>query len=391
MPLVLSGFSGEVEDESASAKTFFLTLQKSSEPRLAWMERTLGKGLNYHVRKFKANRNYKAPNFSTIVCDSNGNKNRYDDIKCIDDTRVVLRETTSGYINANYIISLSGRKYICTQAPMDTTMADFWKMVIQEKCRMIVMLCSEIEGTKGQELARVIRCGLTTNHGFGGRLEDCDGKSKCTSYYPARVGDKVTFGKTTITSLTQSISAQFGYTLSICDVQTGPNRFKLRHIHCVSWPDHSAPQNAKCAIEIHRILVKNRLSRAVVIHCSAGIGRTCTLVGAELLLERIQLRRNPSAVSVLRLMRRCRMGAVQVSVQYVFMLLILLELFCEEGVMKESDPRMKEFREKYAKVLRLYNRKLEKQRLKEREENQQAANRITKVTETTTKQTVTKG
>ncbi|VDL78916.1 unnamed protein product [Nippostrongylus brasiliensis] len=139
--------------------------------------------------------------------------------------------------------------------------------------------------------------------------------------------------------------------------------------------------------------------------------------GAELLLERIQLRRNPSAVSVLRLMRRCRMGAVQVSVQYVFMLLILLELFCEvgseglggsssyapglnsnfyavalrEGVMKESDPRMQEFREKYAKVLRLYNRKLEKQRLKEREENQQAANRITKVTETTTKQTVTKG
>ncbi|VDP11445.1 unnamed protein product [Heligmosomoides polygyrus] len=109
------------------------------------------------------------------------------------------------------------------------------------------------------------------------------------------------------------------------------SRFKLSHIHCTSWPDHSAPESAECVIAIHKMLLKNHIGRPIVVHCSAGIGRTCTFVGQsiQLMLERVLLRRNASPISIVRLMRRCRMGAIQASVQFVFMQLVLLELFCQ--------------------------------------------------------------
>lgn len=126
------------------------------------------------------------------------------------------------------------------------------------------------------------------------------------------------------------------------------SRFKLSHIHCTSWPDHSAPESAECVIAIHKMLLKNHIGRPIVVHCSAGIGRTCTFVGqsiqctsgtshsyslitsgVQVMLERVLLRRNASPISIVRLMRRCRMGAIQASVQFVFMQLVLLELFCQ--------------------------------------------------------------
>ncbi|VDO45972.1 unnamed protein product [Haemonchus placei] len=77
-------------------------------------------------------------------------------------------------------------------------------------------------------------------------------------------------------------------------------------------------------------------------------------------MERILLRRNPSAIAIVRLMRRCRMGAVQVSVQFIFMQLVLMELFCEDGIMDPNDPRMTDFRKKYERLLTRYNEGLAK-------------------------------
>ncbi|KAK6054782.1 Protein-tyrosine phosphatase [Cooperia oncophora] len=215
------------------------------------MERTLKKGLSYQLRKFKANRRYKAPDATTIASDANPHKDRYIDIRCLDATRVVLRDNPSDYINANYIVSLTGRRFICTQAPLEKTKEDFWKMVVQERCRTIVMLCSDVD--------------------------EC--KDKYANYHPTRVGDQMVVGKTIITSMTQFISCKLGYTVSILEVQHALSRFKLSHIHCTSWPDHSAPKDSTCVIAIHKMLLQNHLKRPVVVHCSAGIGRTCTFVG----------------------------------------------------------------------------------------------------------------
>ncbi|XGW32060.1 hypothetical protein V3C99_010329 [Haemonchus contortus] len=320
------------EEDEGSTKMFFEEIKKCDDPRRVWMERTLTKGLNYQLRKFKDNRQYKAPHATTQASDANPHKDRYIDIRCLDATRVVLRDHPSDYINANYIVSLTGRMFICTQAPMEITKEDFWKMIVQERCRTIVMICSESD----------------------------ENMNKCISYYPSRLGEKVTVGKTTVTSISQTISGNVGYTTSIFEVEHSQTRFTLCHIHCTTWPDHSAPKECGSVIAIHRLLWKNGTCSPIVVHCSAGIGRTCTLVGIELLLERILLRRNPSAIAIVRLMRRCRMGAVQVSVQFIFMQLVLMELFCEDGIMDPHDPRMNDFRKKYERLLTRYNEGLAK-------------------------------
>ncbi|VDO72413.1 unnamed protein product [Heligmosomoides polygyrus] len=69
----------------------------------------------------------------------------YYNIPCIDSTRVVLKSGPCDYIHANWVTMKDGRKFICTQGPLLNTMGDFWRMIVQEKCHMIVMLCRNIE------------------------------------------------------------------------------------------------------------------------------------------------------------------------------------------------------------------------------------------------------
>ncbi|RCN43773.1 Protein-tyrosine phosphatase, partial [Ancylostoma caninum] len=75
-------------------------------------------------------------------------KFRYEDIRCIDATRVILKGRPSDYIHANWITLADGRRFICSQlqAPLQSTVDDFWHMIIQENCRTIIMLCKLVEG-----------------------------------------------------------------------------------------------------------------------------------------------------------------------------------------------------------------------------------------------------
>lgn len=80
----------------------------------------------------------------------NRKKNRYKDILPFDHSRVILQrkdgQDTGDYINANYIMSPGGRQgYIASQAPMPSTVNDFWQMIWQHKVKIIVMACKEIE------------------------------------------------------------------------------------------------------------------------------------------------------------------------------------------------------------------------------------------------------
>ncbi|VDL67914.1 unnamed protein product [Nippostrongylus brasiliensis] len=80
--------------------------------------------------------------------EANMEKNRYREVFCIDATRVVLNwpPGMSDYINANWVDSVDKqKKFICTQAPTNKTLDDFWRMIWQEKCKSIVMLCNIME------------------------------------------------------------------------------------------------------------------------------------------------------------------------------------------------------------------------------------------------------
>ncbi|VDM65146.1 unnamed protein product [Strongylus vulgaris] len=73
---------------------------------------------------------------------------RYDDILCMDATRVRLkaRSENDDYIHANWITMPDNQKYICTQGPLAETVEDFWHMVFTERSNVVVMLCNFVEG-----------------------------------------------------------------------------------------------------------------------------------------------------------------------------------------------------------------------------------------------------
>ncbi|KAM4610592.1 receptor-type tyrosine-protein phosphatase V-like [Polymixia lowei] len=77
--------------------------------------------------------------------EANREKNRYPYILPYDHCRVRLSlqhsQPHSDYINANFVPGGgSERDFICTQGPLRSTMADFWRMVWEQNVRIIVMV-----------------------------------------------------------------------------------------------------------------------------------------------------------------------------------------------------------------------------------------------------------
>lgn len=57
------------------------------------------------------------------------------------ENRVKLLNSENDYINASFLKSpFSSTIYIATQAPMISTLHDFWLMIWEQKCHYIVML-----------------------------------------------------------------------------------------------------------------------------------------------------------------------------------------------------------------------------------------------------------
>lgn len=60
-----------------------------------------------------------------------------------------MKGGATDYIHANMIDSEPlCNKFICTQGPLHSTTYDFWRMCIQEKSQIIIMLCQTIEMDK---------------------------------------------------------------------------------------------------------------------------------------------------------------------------------------------------------------------------------------------------
>jgi tyrosine-protein phosphatase non-receptor type 11 len=188
----------------------------------------------------------------------NRNKNRYKNILPFDHTRVILRgkEPEDEYINANYIrpadLVGDGRKlYIATQGCLTTTTNDFWHMVWQENSRVIVMTTKLFER----------------------------GKSKCARYWPEE-GEEEEFGTIKISNLSENSTAD--YTLRKFKVtkqgDTEGEQRKVFHFHFQAWPDHGVPSDPGCVLNfLHEVNARQESiagAGPVVVHCSAGIGRT---------------------------------------------------------------------------------------------------------------------
>jgi len=232
--------------------------------------------------------------------DANPDKNRYKDVLCRDDTRVVLKwppGSTNDYIHANWVSTHGEKNFICSQAPTEKTVDDFWRLIWENKCRAIVMLCNIME----------------------------KGRKKCELYYPEKQEDPAitTSSNITIKNL-GSTALEKILTVSILEVTVeGSEKFNVRHYFWNSWPDLGVPSNIMACL---RLLARIKALYPVLVHCSAGIGRTGTIVGLEICQQTVMSGEPLFIRNVVKELRACRHGAVQTDIQYVYMHRVMLGL-----------------------------------------------------------------
>ncbi|CAB3382748.1 Hypothetical predicted protein [Cloeon dipterum] len=230
-------------------------------------------------------------------------KNRYPDIKSYDQTRVKLAQVdgvaSSDYINANFVIGYKERKkFICAQGPMENTVNDFWRMIWEQHLELVLML---------------------TN------LEEYS-KTKCFKYWPDE-GDKV-FGDITVTNVQEKrYSDYIVRELKISQSTPESEERSIIQYHYLAWKDFMAPEHPSGILKfIKRMNEVYSLEKGpILIHCSAGVGRTGTLVALDSLLQQIQEEGEVSVFNTVCDLRHQRNFLVQNLKQYIFVYRALVE------------------------------------------------------------------
>ncbi|RCN26097.1 Protein-tyrosine phosphatase [Ancylostoma caninum] len=112
-----------------------------------FVEETLKKGVRGLVAEFKSmKRMNDFTKMTEFLAQTQQGRNRYKDVGCLDNDRVILKIGPVSYIHANYVSTpMSPKRFICTQAPLPKTCPEFWYMVVQEKSTAILMLCNFVE------------------------------------------------------------------------------------------------------------------------------------------------------------------------------------------------------------------------------------------------------
>ncbi|XP_015422335.1 PREDICTED: receptor-type tyrosine-protein phosphatase R [Myotis davidii] len=234
-----------------------------------------------------------------------GTKNRYKTILPNPLSRVCLRpknvtDSLSTYINANYIRGYSGREkaFIATQGPMINTVNDFWQMVWQEDSPVIVMITKLKE--KNEEY------NLWQDTGFGFK------KSK------RKQGNRLEVVVTVQVTVTKVNEALGG----CCYFQQGSHTQHVKHYWYTSWPDHKTPDSAQPLLQLMLDVEEDRLASAgrgpVVVHCSAGIGRTGCFIATSIGCRQLKEEGVVDPLSIVCQLRVDRGGMVQTSEQYEF-------------------------------------------------------------------------
>uniref|UniRef100_A0A1I7TM28 Protein-tyrosine phosphatase n=1 Tax=Caenorhabditis tropicalis TaxID=1561998 RepID=A0A1I7TM28_9PELO len=246
-------------------------------------------------------------------------KNRYKDVGCLDNNRVKLSSPwPHEYIHANYVATPSNpKRFICTQAPLEKTCADFWFMCLQEKVEFIFMLCNLVE----------------------------KGSKKCYEYYPSKKKDTMEFeekGQKITVKFESSSQYKFRAEAKAKVIATeilieGPNNetLKTTHYHWNDWPDRGVP----CAdMAILELLDTARPSKGpIVVHCSAGIGRTGSVVMLEYVMDQLISGQSiDDADKILVKIREQRNNSIQTDAQYLFVHQVVLNYFRKKKLMEEA-------------------------------------------------------
>ncbi|KAJ8369870.1 hypothetical protein SKAU_G00098980 [Synaphobranchus kaupii] len=237
----------------------------------------------------------------------NKTRNRYRDVSPFDHSRIRLQLGTNDYINASLIsVEEAQRSYILTQGPLPNTCGHFWEMVWEQRTRGVVMLNRVIE----------------------------KGSVKCAQYWPPREEREAVFKDTNfkLTFISEDVKSYYTVRqLELENLSTQETR-EILHFHYTTWPDFGVPESPASFLnflfKVRESGCLNSDQGPVVVHCSAGIGRSGTFCLVDSCLLLMSLRKDPSSVQirdVLLEMRRYRMGLIQTADQLRFSYLAVIE------------------------------------------------------------------
>ncbi|XP_015245142.1 PREDICTED: receptor-type tyrosine-protein phosphatase delta-like isoform X14 [Cyprinodon variegatus] len=267
-----------------------------------------------HIERLKANDNLKfsqeyesvdpAQQFTweNSNLEVNKPKNRYANVIAYDHSRVILSSIDgvpgSDYMNANYIDGYRRQNaYIATQGPLPETFGDFWRMVWEQHTANIVMM------TKLEEKSRV----------------------KCDQYWPTRGTE--TYGLIQVTLLdTVELATYSMRTFALYKSGSNEKR-EVRHFQFTAWPDHGVPEHPTPFLAfLRRVKACNPPDAGpMIVHCSAGVGRTGCFIVIDGMTERIKHEKTIDIYGHVTLMRSQRNYMVQTEDQYIFIHDALLE------------------------------------------------------------------
>ncbi|KAJ6626770.1 hypothetical protein lerEdw1_014745, partial [Lerista edwardsae] len=237
----------------------------------------------------------------------NKNRNRYRDVSPFDHSRIKLQQSDNDYINASLIqVEEAHRSYILTQGPLPNTCGHFWEMVWEQKSRGVVMLNRVME----------------------------KGSIKCAQYWPQKEEKEMLFEDTNLQLTLISEDIKSYYTVRQLELEnlTTHETREILHFHYTTWPDFGVPESPASFLNfLFKVRESGSLSPEhgpIVVHCSAGIGRSGTFCLVDTCLLLMDKRKDPSSVDIKQVlleMRKYRMGLIQTADQLRFSYLAVIE------------------------------------------------------------------
>ncbi|XP_063798895.1 receptor-type tyrosine-protein phosphatase H [Pseudophryne corroboree] len=233
-------------------------------------------------------------------------KNRFTNVLPYDHSRVKLSTidgiASTDYINANYMPGYNSTKeFIASQGPLVNTTADFWRMIWEHHVNTIVMLTNCME----------------------------NGRAKCEHYWPLDY-TPCTYEDITVAVTSETILSE--WTIRDFSVKHAKQQGikYVRHFHFTAWPDHGVPDSTSSIIDFRNLVREHMDQRKsngpTIVHCSAGVGRTGTLIALDYLIQQMEKEHRIGIYGFVEKMRTNRTLMVQTEAQYIFLNKCMLDL-----------------------------------------------------------------
>uniref|UniRef100_A0A3Q3G0M1 Protein tyrosine phosphatase receptor type Q n=1 Tax=Labrus bergylta TaxID=56723 RepID=A0A3Q3G0M1_9LABR len=237
----------------------------------------------------------------------NKSKNRFPNIKPYNNNRVKLLSEPgtagSDYINASFVSGyLCPNEFIVTQGPLPGTVADFWRMIWETGTHTIAMLTQCYE----------------------------KGRIRCHKYWPEDNKPMSVFSDILISKVSEEVFPD--WTVRTLKVEKHGHYILVRHFNYTSWPEHGVPESCSTLIKFVKAVRAHRHDNStIVVHCSAGVGRTGVFVALDHLIQHVRDHDFVDIYGLVAELRSERMCMVQNLAQYIFLHQSTLELLNNKG------------------------------------------------------------